>query len=71
MKLLLDPDQPRPLYLPESTARSDLKRLGKPAVDVAADFMGAISEHAMKKIETSVPSEYVQVCQKQFVLTMR
>src|SRR4051812_36796253 len=35
VKLLLDPDQPRPLYLPESTAKADLKRLGKPAVEVA------------------------------------
>ncbi|CZT11384.1 related to hsp70 protein [Rhynchosporium agropyri] len=70
VKLLLDPHQTRPLYLPESTAKADLKRLGKPAVEVAADYMGAIFKHAMKKIETSIPSEYLQVCQKQFVLTV-
>ncbi|KAF4626672.1 hypothetical protein G7Y89_g11485 [Cudoniella acicularis] len=35
VKLLLDPDQPRPVYLPESTARSDLRRLAKPAIEAA------------------------------------
>lgn len=70
VKLLLDPDQPRPLYLPESTAKADLKRLGKPAVDVAADYIGAIYKHALEKIEAKVPAEYLLMCQKQFVLSV-
>ncbi|KAG4434043.1 hypothetical protein IFR05_010465 [Cadophora sp. M221] len=70
LKLLLDPDQLRPLYLSESTAKTDLKRLGKPAVDVAADFISAIYKHAMKKIESSIPSAYLMMCQKEFVLTV-
>jgi hypothetical protein len=49
VKLLLDPNQARPIYLPQPA--SDLKRLGKSAVDIAADFIGAMYQHAMKKIE--------------------
>ncbi|TGO63683.1 hypothetical protein BCON_0011g00230 [Botryotinia convoluta] len=70
VKLLLDPDQPRPLYLPESTAKVDIKRLGKPAVDVAADYIEAIYKHALEKIEGKVPAEYLRICQKQFVLSV-
>ena len=70
IKLLLDPDQPRPLYLPESTAKSDLKRLGKPAVSVAADFIGALYKHAMARIESKVPSDYLSMCEKKFVLSV-
>jgi hypothetical protein len=69
VKLLLDPRQRRPTYLPASTSDSDLKRLGKPAVEVAADFIGAMYKHAMMKIESKVPSDYLAICQKQFVLT--
>ncbi|KAF4627027.1 hypothetical protein G7Y89_g11126 [Cudoniella acicularis] len=70
VKLLLDPDQPRPIYLPKSTAKSDVQRLGKPAVDVAADFIGAMYKHAIERIESKVPKEYLEMCQKQFVLTV-
>jgi molecular chaperone DnaK (HSP70) len=70
VKLLLDPDQPRPLYLPESTAKSDLKRLAKPPVEVAADFIKAMYQHAMAKIESQIPEEYLRMCQKQFVLSV-
>lgn len=70
VKLLLDPDQERPLYLPDVPAKADLKRLGKPAVDIAADFIGAIYKHAMAKIESKVPSDYIKLCQKSFVLTV-
>jgi hypothetical protein len=58
------------MYLPESTAKSDIKRLGKPPVDVAADFIGAMYKHAMARIESRVPKEYLGICQKQFVLTV-
>lgn len=70
VKLLLDPDQPRPLYLPESTAKSDLKRLDKPPVKVVADFIRAMYQHSMSKIESAVPAQYLTMCQKQFVLTV-
>lgn len=70
VKLLLDPEQPRPLYLPELTAKVDIKRLGKSAVDVAADYIEAIYKHALEKIEGKVPAEYLKICQKQFVLSV-
>ncbi|EKD16179.1 hypothetical protein MBM_05473 [Drepanopeziza brunnea f. sp. 'multigermtubi' MB_m1] len=70
VKLLLDPNQPRPLYLPESTVKMDLRRLGKPPVEVAADFIRSMYQHAMEKIESTIPSDYLRMCQKKFVLTV-
>ncbi|TVY82837.1 Heat shock 70 kDa protein 12A [Lachnellula suecica] len=69
VKLLLDPDQPRPQYLPPSTANSDLKLLGKPAVDAAADFIGALYKHAASEMRSKV-QEYYDVCDEEFVLTI-
>lgn len=39
VKLLLDPEQPVPLYVPASNTKKDLQKLGKPAVDVATDYL--------------------------------
>ncbi|KAH8654245.1 hypothetical protein BGZ61DRAFT_500616 [Ilyonectria robusta] len=70
VKLLLDPDQPEPLYLPTGNKKKEIKRLPKNPVDVAGDFIGAIYTHAMTKIESKVPREYFLLCEKQFVLTV-
>lgn len=70
VKLLLDPSQRRPLYLPENTAKTDLKSLGKPVVEVVADFIGAMYRHSMTQIEGQVPSDYLAMCQKTFVLSV-
>jgi hypothetical protein len=70
VKLLLDPDQPRPIYLPESTAKTDLRKLGKPAVEAVADFIGAMYKHAMAQIETQIPLDYLVLCQKKFILSV-
>ncbi|TGO59388.1 hypothetical protein BCON_0045g00300 [Botryotinia convoluta] len=70
MKLLLDPAQHMPVYLPASSANNDLSVLGKSALDVAADFIGAIYEHAMTVIVGKIPKEYLDMCQKQFVLSI-
>jgi hypothetical protein len=70
VKLLLDPDQERPLYLPTGNIKSDLKKLPKAPVEVAADFIGAIYAHAISKIETVMPKDYLLICQKQFVLSV-
>ncbi|TGO15998.1 hypothetical protein BTUL_0033g00360 [Botrytis tulipae] len=70
IKLLLDPTQEMPSYISASTFRRDLERLGKPAVEVAADFIGAMYEHAMERIMASWPEDYVQDCQKKFVLSV-
>jgi hypothetical protein len=70
IKLLLATDQKMPIYLPASSAKEALSRLGKPAVDVAGDFIGAMYRHAMSRIESTIPVEYLDMCQKQFVLSV-
>ena len=42
VKLLLDPKQERPLYLPTGNINRDIKKLPKPPVKIAADFIGAV-----------------------------
>ncbi|KAI1144855.1 actin-like ATPase domain-containing protein [Nemania diffusa] len=70
VKLLLDPSQPRPMYLPTTNVKTELKKLPKDPVDVAADFMGAIYSHALSKIESTRIKDYFNMCQKQFVLSV-
>lgn len=70
IKLLLDPDQETPIYLPVANTAAELRRLGKPAVDVAADYIGAVYKHALSKIESKMPADYLQMCQKKFVVSV-
>ncbi|KAH8595949.1 hypothetical protein B0O99DRAFT_511415 [Bisporella sp. PMI_857] len=70
VKLLLDPDQPKPIYIPSGNAKNELKKLPKDPVDVAADFIGAMYKHALGKIESAVDKDYFHFCQKQFVLSV-
>ncbi|KAF4961796.1 hypothetical protein FSARC_10092 [Fusarium sarcochroum] len=70
VKLLLDPDQTRPSYLPSNNIKSELRKLPKDPVDVAADFIEAMYKHAMTKIESKVPRDYLKLCQKSFVLSV-
>lgn len=71
VKLLLDPDQEVPYYLPGAkNDTNELKKLGKTAVDVAADFIGAIYRHSLNKIESKMPKEYFAQCQKKFVISV-
>ncbi|KAI0131600.1 actin-like ATPase domain-containing protein [Hypoxylon sp. NC0597] len=70
VKLLLDPDQPQPIYLPTTNTKGELKKLPKDPVDIAADFIGAIYKHALSKIESAAVKDYVEFCQKQFVLSV-
>ena len=69
VKLLLDPTQERPLYLPTGNISRDIKKLPKPPVEIAADFIGAVYQHALREIAKEVPSDYMALCQKQFVLS--
>jgi hypothetical protein len=55
IKLLLDPSQEIPRYLPTSNIKKDLRKLPKPALDVAADFISAIYSHALSEISKKVP----------------
>lgn len=70
VKLLIDPEQPRPLYLPQSTTKINLSLLGKHAMNVVADFIGAMYKHAMTQIEAQSDRDYLAMCQKSFVLTV-
>lgn len=70
VKLLLDPSQERPLYLPTGNIKQDLKKLPKDPISVAADFISAIYGHALSEIEKVVPSDYYKLCQKEFVLSV-
>ncbi|KAL9027294.1 MAG: hypothetical protein Q9196_004161 [Gyalolechia fulgens] len=70
IKLLLDPGQETPLYIPETNTAAELKKLGKPATKVAADYIASIYHHALSKIETKVPAEYLKICQRKYVVTV-
>lgn len=70
MKLLLDPGQETPLYIPETNTVAELKKLGKPATEVVTDYITSIYAHALNRIESKVPAEYLKMCQKKFVVTV-
>lgn len=70
IKLLLDPDQSKPLYVPPVNAEAELQKLGKPAIDVATDYIRAIYQHALRKIEGKYPKSYLDMLNKQFVLSV-
>ncbi|KAI9705053.1 MAG: hypothetical protein M1836_006836 [Candelina mexicana] len=70
IKLLLDPDQPQPLYVPASNTKVELKRLGRSPVDVASDLIGAIYEYALANIEAKYPHGYLELLDKKFVLSV-
>lgn len=70
VKLLLDPEQPVPLYVPASNTKKDLQKLGKPVVDVATDYLKVLYEHALGYINNAYPKDFVDMQQKKFVLTV-
>ncbi|KAH0566440.1 hypothetical protein GP486_000152 [Trichoglossum hirsutum] len=70
IKLLLDPNQPTPLFVPAQITKVELLKLGKPPIDVATDYIGALYKHALSQIEKAYPRDYVQMHQKKFVLTV-
>ncbi len=70
VKLLLDPSQERPLYLPAANLKRIIKDLPKSPIEVAADFIGAIYRHALSEVGKKVPKDYLNLCQKHFVLSV-
>ncbi|KAL8693889.1 MAG: hypothetical protein Q9218_001354 [Villophora microphyllina] len=70
IKLLLDPGQETPLYIPETNTSAELKKLGKPPTEVVTDYIASIYAHALNKIESKVPAEYLKMCQKKFVVSV-
>ncbi|KAL9577736.1 MAG: hypothetical protein Q9212_006176 [Teloschistes hypoglaucus] len=70
IKLLLDPGQETPLYIPETNTSAELKELGKPPTEVVTDYIAAIYKHALSRIKSKVPAEYLKMCQKKFVVSV-
>lgn len=68
IKLLLDPEQERPLYIPGKSGKQELKKIGKSAEQISTDYIGAIYRHALSKIESKTTKSYFDSCQKKFVL---
>ena len=70
LKLLLDPDQPRPYFIP-TDAEAEMAKLPKSPVEVISDYMGVIFKHAIAEIEgESLDPKFLDGFQKHFVLTV-
>lgn len=69
-KLLLDPDQPKPLYLPPGHTEAKLAKLGKPAMAVTTDYIKAILQHALTTIDAKYPPNYLKMLKKRYVLSV-
>lgn len=70
IKLLLDPDQPKPIYAPAVDITAELNRVGKAPTAVAADYISAIYKHATIFIESKYPKNYFHLLKKQYVMTV-
>ncbi|KAM0479445.1 hypothetical protein ACHAPX_004658 [Trichoderma viride] len=69
-KLLLDPSQPRPEYVPGIDVAKQLQQLPKTPIQITADFIGAIHSHALEEISKKFPKDYVQLCRKEYVFSV-
>lgn len=70
VKLLLDPAQKKPEYLPATSFETDRNALPKDPVDVAADFIGAMYNHALSVAGSSVIRDFFDMCEKEFILSV-
>ncbi|EXJ81389.1 hypothetical protein A1O3_07680 [Capronia epimyces CBS 606.96] len=70
VKLLLDPDQSRPVYVSLVNTEAELKRLGKPAIEVATDYISAIFKHAKQHIAGKYSPDYLDMLPKKYVLSV-
>ena len=70
IKLLLDPDQSTPYYVPTTDTGAALSRLGKAPATVATDYISKLFKHATAKIESKYPKDYFQMLKKHYVLTV-
>ncbi|KAL8772357.1 MAG: hypothetical protein Q9194_004637 [Teloschistes cf. exilis] len=70
IKLLLDPEQETPLYIPETNTSAELEKLGKPPTEVVTDYIASIYKHAFSRMESKVPSTHLKMCQKELVVSV-
>lgn len=69
LKLLLDPEQQRPYWIP-TNIEAEMAKLPKDVLEVAADYMKAIFDHALSEIENGYMPGFVRDFSKQYVLTV-
>ncbi|KAL6900333.1 hypothetical protein GGI43DRAFT_383813 [Trichoderma evansii] len=69
-KLLLDLSQPRPEYVPGINITKELQQLPKTPIEITADFIGAIHNHAIEEITKKFPKDYVQLCRKEYIFSV-
>lgn len=68
-KLLLDPSQKWPEYIPIINITKKLEELPKSPTEITADFIGAIYNHAIEEISKKFPRDYVQLCRKEYIFS--
>jgi len=57
--------------VPATNTKAELKKLGKPPIEVAADYIRSIYNHALERIAAKVPENYLENdVQKKFVITV-
>ncbi|TGJ87961.1 hypothetical protein E0Z10_g854 [Xylaria hypoxylon] len=69
LKLLLDPDLKRPYWIP-SDPHAEIAKLPKAVVDVAADYLKAIFQHAIAEVEKGYLPGFIEGFKKQYILTV-
>ncbi|KAI0965133.1 Hsp70 family protein-like protein [Xylaria arbuscula] len=69
LKLLLDPDQKRPYWIPTDPG-AEIAKLPKPVVEVAADYIKAVFQHALAEVEKGYLPGFLDGFKKQHVLTV-
>ncbi|KEZ46799.1 hypothetical protein SAPIO_CDS0097 [Scedosporium apiospermum] len=70
LKLLLDPEQRRPYFIPTNIP-AELAKLPKSTLDVATDYLRALYDHAMAEVKGEyLDREFLENYQQQFVLTV-
>jgi len=70
LKLLLDPSQDKPWYIPKFVFKFFCQKPPKPTLELAADFISALYSHSLDEIAKTVPSGYLESCQREFVLSV-
>ena len=69
LKLLLDPNQKRPYWIP-TDPHAEIAKLPKPVVEVAADYIKAIFQQAVSEVEKGYLPGFLDGFKKRYVLTV-
>ncbi|KAJ3577211.1 hypothetical protein NPX13_g3354 [Xylaria arbuscula] len=69
LKLLLDPNQKRPYWIP-TDPHAEIAKLPKPIVEVAADYIKAIFQQSLAEVGKGYLPGFLDGFKKQYVLTV-